>query len=606
MLGDVKDFLFFDVEVFSHNSLVVFKNVEGKTIRVFSSSLDGFGDLLKQGIVTEIGFTGLKEYIKDRTLVGYNNYFYDDFILYAMSMNFDQDVIKAMNDSIIQNTSRVNMKRIDICKTLDVFQQIDISKPGLKKIEGNMGKSIVESSIDFNIDRPLTPDENFETFKYCEYDVAQTLEIFKMRSGYFESKMQIVEMLPEDIREKAYRWNTTSIIGQLLNHKHDVKTGRLVSDEMLDMVPVEVRDMWHELDNPIDYRFKKRKVIVREGNCLIEFGWGGLHGAPDGRFEAKDVKLFDVASMYPNILINFEGLSDKTGEYKRILEHRLQLKHEGKKKEQAPYKLILNSTYGLLNNQYNALNHPSLAYSICIYGQISLYDLTKRLQAVGCTVFNINTDGVAFVPDKSGRYKDVVHDWEERFSLTLEENSFKRWVQKDVNNYVALTDEDRIYVKGGDVNNYHDVEDGGRNYYFNNANTRIVHKAVVDMIIKGKSVADTIWEHRNRPELYQYVLQAGSTYLGTVDSTGKLLQKVNRVFAGKNTNYEIFKKRHDGGSVKFPDAPTNMVLWNGDLSEFKDFEKVVDFNWYNALAEKVCERWEKKGDKQIGLFGILT
>ena len=40
MLGDVKDFLFFDVEVFSHNSLVVFKNVEGKTIRVFSSSLD--------------------------------------------------------------------------------------------------------------------------------------------------------------------------------------------------------------------------------------------------------------------------------------------------------------------------------------------------------------------------------------------------------------------------------------------------------------------------------------------------------------------------------------------------------------------------------------
>lgn len=591
MLGKVQDFLFYDVEVFSHNALVVFKNHEGKTVRVFSSSLDGLGELCDQGLLTGAGFTELEKYITGKTLVGYNNYFYDDYILYGMSINLDIGILKQWSDSIVHKGSQVGMKRIECCHTLDVFQQIDVSKPGLKKIEGNMGLSIVESAVDFNIDRPLTPQENRLTFRYCEYDVLQTVRIFHMRSDYFESKMQIVDMLPEDLRERAYKWNTTSIIGQILKPNTSVKGGRLVSDDMLALVPMDVQTMWRELDSTIDFKFKQRKVVVQEAGCAIEFGWGGLHGAPVGTYEARDVKLFDVASMYPNILINFNGLGDKTAEYKRILDHRLQLKREGKKKEQAPYKLILNSTYGLLNNQYNPLNKPSLAYSICIYGQISLYTLSKMLHSVGCRVFNINTDGVAFEPDQGGAYKSVVDEWQKMFDLTLEEDSFKYWLQKDVNNYVALTDKDYVYVKGGDVNNYHDYEEGGRNYYFNNANTRIVQKAVVDKIVYGKSIPETIWENRHRPELYQYILQAGGTYLGTMDSDGDMLQNVNRIFAGKQTSYEIYKKRHDGGQVKYPDAPTQMLIWNDDLRDLPDFTEAIDFEWYCRLAEKVYERW---------------
>ena len=583
--------MFFDTEIFKYNSLVVFKNYEGKTIRVFSSSLDGLGDLYDQGLITEQGFGRLEEFVTGKTLVGYNNYHFDDYILYAMTKELPQEIIKAWNDSIIQNGSQVGMKRIECCYTLDAFQQIDVSKPGLKKIEGNMGVSIVESFVDFTIDRPLTPYENYQTFLYCAYDVLQTIRIFKMRSDYFDAKAQIVDMLPEDMRERAYKWNTTSIIGQILKPEKPVRSGRLVSDDMMDMVPVEVQDMWRELDTSIDFKFKQRKVVVQEAGCAIEFGWGGLHGAPVGTYEARDVKLYDVASMYPNILINFNGLGDKTAEYKRILDHRLKLKREGKKKEQAPFKLILNSTYGLLNNQYNPLNKPSLAYSICIYGQISLYVLAKMLHAVGCRVFNINTDGVAFEPDRDGAYETVVDEWQDLFRLTLEEDSFKYWLQKDVNNYVAVTDKDYIYVKGGDVNNYHDVEDGGRNYYFNNSNIRIIQKAVVDKIVYGKSIPETIWENRHRLELYQYVLQAGGTYLGTFDNKGSQLQNVNRVFAGKQTDYEIVKKRHDGGTVKFADAPSGMLIWNDDLSLLTDYEDAIDFNWYCQLAEKVYERW---------------
>jgi len=591
MLGREEDFLFFDTEVFKHNSMVVFKDIEGKTVRVFSSSLDGLGDLFDQGLIKEEGYQNLEDYITGKTLVGYNNYGYDDYILWAMCKGSDHELIKQWNDSIINKGSTVNMKKIQCCKTLDAMQQIDVSRPSLKKIEGNMGVSIVESKVDFDIDRKLTPQENYETFKYCEYDVEQLVRIYKLRGEYFESKKAIVKMLPEDYHDKAYKWNTTSIIGQLLKHDKRMPGRRLVDDSLLKVVPNDVKNMWLELDTTQDYKFKQKKVVIQEYGNTIEFGWGGLHGAPEGVFEARDVRLLDVASMYPNILINFNGLGEKTKDYKEILDYRLQLKHEGKKKEQAPYKLILNSTYGLLNSEYSAINQPNLAYSICMFGQTALYALVGFLDMAGCKVFNINTDGVAFIPDKKGAYKEYIKPWEEYYRLTLEEDRFDYWIQTDVNNYIAVTPDGKIKTKGGDVNNYIDFESGGRNYYFNNANTRIIQKAIVEKIVNGKTPSDTIWENRKRPELFQYVLTAGSTYKGTYDSNGERLQNVNRVFAGKDTDYEIFKKRQDGGLVKFADAPSHMFIHNGDLSDLENFENLVDLNWYNDLAQKKLKRW---------------
>ena len=582
------DLLFYDIEVFKFNSMVVFKDIEGKTVRVFSSSLDGLGDYIDQGLIKGQGFKDLDEFLKGKTLVGYNNYFYDDYILYAMSMNMGQEIIKTWNDSIIQGLSNVNMKKINTCKTYDAFQQIDVSRPGLKKVEGNMGKSIVESSVDFNLDRPLSPAENLETLKYCEYDVLQTIEIYKMRHEYFSSKEKIIEMMDEEhLRDRAYKWNTTSIVGQILKPRRKTPSRRLVSDEFLEMVPYDVQEMWRQLDKTFDFKFKKKKVIVEEFGNVVEFGWGGLHGAPKGFVKKENVKLVDVSSMYPNILIILRGLGDKTEKYKDILDYRLQLKHEGKKDEQAPYKLILNSTYGLLNNQYSQLNNPHLAYSICIYGQVSLYVLSQRLAAIGAEIININTDGVAYCYDGDEDLK-VLRAWEQEFKLNLEVDYFKKWIQKDVNNYIAVTDKDYVLVKGGDVNKYH------KDRFFANNDIRITHIALVDYLIYGKPVQDTLIENVDKPILYQYVLQAGSTYQGVVmyDEPDKLLNtKINRVFA-TDKGSQIVKKREDGGLVKFADTPDKMYVYNGDLEEFEEFKKIIDLQWYYDLTIKNLKRWQ--------------
>ena len=56
-------------------------------------------------------------------------------------------------------------------ESLDTYQQLDVSNPSLKKIEGNMGRMILESSVPFSLDRELTENEFHEVLKYCSYDV---------------------------------------------------------------------------------------------------------------------------------------------------------------------------------------------------------------------------------------------------------------------------------------------------------------------------------------------------------------------------------------------------------------------------------------------------
>lgn len=579
--------LYYDIEVFKFNNMVVFKNYEGDTVKVFANDISGLGDLFDRGIA-EMGYSNLRDYVEGHTLIGYNNHWYDDYILEAMSRGLSDKHIKEWNDSIIKGTSRAGMVKFTHCKTLDTFQQIDVSRPGLKKVEGNMGVSIEESKIDFNIDRKLTPSEIYETFKYCEYDVGQTRVIHQMRGDYFKSKESIIKMLPKELQGKASKWNTTSIIGQILKPTRKAPSRRLVSDEMLELVPPAVAQMWRELDTTMDFKFKKKKVVIEEFGNIIEFGWGGLHGVPKGHVERSNVKLADVASMYPNIIINLKGLGDKTSDYKDILDYRLQLKHQGKKEEQAPYKLILNSTYGLLNNQYSHLNNPHLAYSVCIYGQISLYVLSQRLAATGAEIININTDGVAYVYEGT-KDKLIKEQWEKDFNLELETEHFTNWYQVDVNNYLAVEAGGEITAKGGYVNKYHKPK------YFSNNDIRIVQIALVDHILYGKDVVETLMENLNNPNLYQYVLQAGGTYQGVVNSykPDELLPtKVNRIFATKEKGLEIVKKRLDGGLVKFADAPSNMYLWNGDLKELKNFKNIVDLQWYYDLTLKNLEKWK--------------
>lgn len=300
---------FYDIEVFKHQSCVVFKKYDGSTDRIFTNNLSGLGFYIDKGIIKEQGYQELKDYLKGKILVGYNNYHYDDYILNVMSNKMKKDAekyrqvtIKALNDMIINNKSISGFNRVDQL-SLDCYQQIDVSRPSLKYVEGNMGKSIIESSVDFNIERELTPNENLQTIKYCEYDVSQTIDIFKMRRDYFNFKQMVVLMLSDNIQDKAIYWNTTSITAQVFRWKKGTQPSNyaLNPNYLYDFVPAEVAEFWSEVENVLkfdEYKFTKKTCTLKLFGNVLTFGWGGLHGAPDRYIERKNVKLLDVGLTY--------------------------------------------------------------------------------------------------------------------------------------------------------------------------------------------------------------------------------------------------------------------------------------------------------------------
>lgn len=602
--NNFEDFLFYDIEVFAEDAVVVFKDINGVTIRIYHNDFDGLGD-----------------FVTDKVLVGYNNYHYDDYILSAMMDKKTIEFIKEQNDAIIKGDIPTIGRKTELL-TLDCFQQINVAKSSLKKVEANIGLSIDETAVDFNIKRELTPTELLNTIRYCEQDVYATIQVFKLRwFSYFVPKLMIVAMLPEEKQEIALRWNTTTITANILTNQNARKwtdwklspnepKDDTQTEELLKIVPEEVLKIWDVEYKTFQNKKPKDKKCTYHGlGCVFEFSHGGLHGVnDDSRRKFENVKLLDVTSLYPNILMKINALGDKaTKTYSEIVQKRVKVKHTNTILSNA-LKLVINSTYGLMKNEYSMLYNPMAALSVCIYGQIILYDLCQMLYNAGYTLINVNTDGVAFTGGYSmdGEYKEIQKEWEEKYGFQLELSEFRKWVQKDVNNYIAVDKNHNIKVKGGEVNHYYDpvnyVDDplhckAGVNWTGTNTKS-IIHHCIVNKLVYDKEFVETVVENIDNPILFQYVLQCGNTYIGTVDNDGKLYQKVNRVFATKD-GITLKKQKEmenkEGEKVIslqfFPNAPKNMYVYNGDLREFKDFKNIIDVDFYTELAEQKYKLW---------------
>ena len=607
---DLEKVLIYDIEIFKHDFLFVFKDINKRDVATFHNEVatENFNPFVCDDIGLKISKNNGKYYIKiedivsNFVLVGYNNYYYDDKVLQELltiknrNIEYIKERLKFVNDSIINNRFTTKFRHEFI--SLDVFQQIDGSKPSLKMIEANKGVSIEETSVPFDIDRPLTNEEIRSTIYYCNYDVNQTIDIYKDRiHTYFMPKINLVNRVIKDKRDfsRYLRFNTTTLVGNLFKQRH-YGHRNLVGTEVYDVVPDVVKKAWFNFfdnlyintrNNEATITGEHKNISVKELDCNIDFGYGGLHGVPiyntENVIKVKNVILLDVASLYPTIIGNLQLLGIYTKYYIKMKFDRLKVKHTDKPLSDS-LKLILNSTYGVLNNKYSQINNPVAAYSVCFYGQSLLYDLSQELYKVGCKIININTDGVAFTTDNDD-YKKVWNRIEKKYNITLEEDRFKLWIQKDVNNYIAVTEKDKIKVKGGTFSKYHKTSV----HNYKNYSKAIIDKVIVEHLVYNVSPLNILVKHRNNAELFQMILKCGRTYVGIADENKNILtNRVNRVFACKENNpnrTKLYKaKLKEDGDLSlsnFPDTPDNMMIFNDDINKLDTTQ--IDLSFYLEL-----------------------
>ncbi|WP_437629318.1 hypothetical protein [Clostridium paraputrificum] len=557
--------LFYDFEVFSHDWLVVIKDTDTRTTHKILNDSEALRKIYEAN--------------KNNIWVGYNSRSYDQYIFKGILLGMDP---KKINDHII-------VKNLGGWQYSRAFNQIQFYNfdimtdkfKGLKQLEGFMGNDIRETTVDFNIDGKLTPKEIEETFFYCNHDVEQTMKVFINRKEEFDSQMNLIKTfkLPLKYINKT-KAQLSAIILEADKREHDDE----FEITIVDTLKVEkYKSIVNWYRNPVNLDYKK-KLEIEVADVIHLFGWGGLHGA---RVKYQDEGIFinsDVTSFYPSLMIEYGFLSRNVRhveKFKEIYDIRVELKKEGKKKEQAPYKIVLNSTYGASKDKYNNLFDPLQANNVCINGQLLLLDLIEHVtdKIPGAKLIQSNTDGVMFkLPNEEtiDIYKDVCKEWETRTRMGLDHDLIKKVIQKDVNNYIIVMDNGKIKSKGAYVKSLNSLD----------YDLPIVNKALMEYFISGMPVEETINNCNDLIE-FQKVVKVSSKYKCSLYGDQVLNENILRVFASRSRRDPgVYKLKKDKDTKdKIGGTPERCFIENGDIKGIKVPRK-LDKQWYIDTAKK--------------------
>lgn len=564
----VNGLLFYDFEVFKYDWLVVVMDMTAKKTHVIINSPEELEALYKANI---------KE-----IWVGFNSRHYDQYILKAILCGFDP---KKVNDYIITKGNPgwkfSSLFRQFPLWNYDVMLNTDV---GLKSFEGFMGNDIKETSVPFNIDRKLTPEEIAETVKYCKHDVEQMVQVFLKRTEEFNTMMYFIKHfgLSMDYISKTKAQLAAEILGG--NRK-----GADFDDEfqfpILDCLHLNKYKHiaeWYANPENHDYSKKQDKQIV--AGVEHTFAWGGGHGAR-AKYSADGVFLIiDVTAYYPSLQKKYHfgyRVMNHPENFEFIHDSNIAYKRKGDKKARQPFKIMDNAISGQMKQKSSALYDPMSNNSICINGQLLLLDLVEHIEPY-CELIQNNTDGIIVkLKDYEHDFDvldDVVYEWEQRTGMKMDFDTYIGTIyQKDVNNYLLI---DRktgaVKAKGGYVMKLNDLS----------YDLPIINKALVDYMIHGIPVRRTIMECQDLRE-FQLVSRISSKYTHILYGDKPIKEKCIRVFASNNPADPGVKKVHAvrKTTAKLTNSPEHCFIFNDDVKSVPVPDK-LDRQWYIDFANK--------------------
>ncbi len=585
--------LAYDFEVFRYNWMVVIADLVAEKEEVI---IDDSGKL-----------KSFYESHKDYLWVGFNSSAYDQWILKSILAGYNP---YDMNEHLITK----KMKGWQFSDSLRDYKLYNYdcyleNKGSLKRLEGYMGSSIHESSVDFRINRPLTEDEVKETVKYCRHDVSETIKVFCKRKSEFDALFSLIKLynLPlEDITKTKAQCSATVLGAE--KHEYDDEWNFPLEKECIEGIKkyTNVVDWFSSPES----RVPNAELNVVVGGCPCTFAQGGVHGAIKNYFEKGRFLCADVASLYPSEMIQYNLLSRSAKNKDRYIEiyhKRLQLKAEGKKKEQAPYKIVLNATYGIQNFKYSPMYDPQRAHRVCFLGQLALLDLSEKVEHLG-QISQLNTDGLYIkINETKGceeEFYRICEDWEKRYRLNLEFDVVKALYQKDVNNYIEVYEKvDKngnpiIKAKGAMVKDLFELD----------YDLPIVNFAIRAYFVYGVPPEKTVQDNNNLID-FQKIYHVSSLYDRALknctfskesyikEETGRKntrtvwnndgivfeTERTFRVFASKDQNEgALYKQKIGKNPEKFAGSPEHCFIENGNIvgKTCEEYIDVLDKQWY--------------------------
>ena len=343
-----------------------------------------------------------------------------------------------------------------------------------------------------------------------------------------------------------------------------------------------------------------QELLVNQANTSIRlsYGIGGLHSVNENEtyISCTDYQVVtsDVASLYPNLMINYHCLR-----YREVLERYIEVKTERliakKAKDKAKdtfLKLILNSTSGLIDNQHSWLYFPEGAMRLRLIGQLILTKCIEECILNNWQVVSANTDGLETIVPKNelDKYKELLDNTCKLFNLDLEHENYSKIVYKNVNNYIAVTEDGKYKQKGLFV---------PKPILGNSVDELVIAKALEAYYTKDIQPREFI----SNPDKYDLHIYdyCKSNKIGkdfTVYHNNEKQQQLNRYYFSKNAPY-LFKRKHDIGTFQSVNVGEGVKIFNNyEKKTWLEYE--INYNYYISATKKIID--EINNFNQLKLF----
>lgn len=626
----------YDIEVFPNVFHCTVKNTETGELRKFEISCrrNQLDELVEFFHTVNTKYTFGDLYTTDIKLdtnilfCGYNNLHYDNAIINyiidcynIMKYKGYRDICRSVFNlsKVITTSSEDDNSAWRKWKYMICFDSFDILtmlysnklRVGLKEIQVTMQyKNVQEFVADWQADLPENQIDSM--IDYNINDVNSTEKLLNRCKKDIDLRIAIEDEYGVRVLSK----DGVNIGMKILTQKYLEKTGQTwwdIKDLRSPMSVIPLNSVilpFIKYDSPILTRVLNdmKSQIVSPGRKGYEnkfvfeglqysVGVGGIHSVnkPEIIIPKEDEMLIDidVASLYPSMLIEYEFYPKHLGPeflevYKQIKDERIEAKHNGNKVKNETLKLALNGLSGNLQNEHNFCYSPFAVMQIRINGQLLLLMLAEKLTQLGCRIVQANTDGlfVLLKKDVYSKVNNVCREWEQLTRLTLEEERFKAMYQYAINDYFAITEDDKVKEKGMFITT---VKLG------KGLTPKIIPKAVINFFKNGVPVEETI---KGCKDIRDFLMSEKTGKQWHVEYNNKEQQRTNRFYASTNGAYLWKWKEKDTNrfDISIP-CPTekqyqNMLTASGvTLLNYLDDkpieERKINYRYYIMEAYKI-------------------
>jgi hypothetical protein len=476
-----------DYETLSNCFVAVFEDVKSENLEVFvchesRNEIEDLVHFLKRNIQLDewhVSFNGL----------GFDSQITEHILRNAESLinNKGDSVARYLYNKAQDIINRQNRKEFLEFSPRDLqINQVDVFKlnhwdnaakrSSLKWIQFSMDwHNIIDMPIHHS--SPVSADQISEIIRYCINDVKSTKQIMYLS----KSQIDLRGSLTREYDINLFSASETKISKELFSlflskqtgiKKWDLKQMRTlrnridVKDIILPYIKFKTatfQTLLRKFKEAVVYPDNTKggfKYSIRYKGVTSEFGLGGIHGARQKEIfnSTKDMVIMtsDVVSFYPNLAIRNKWApahlpqKEFCDQYEWFFDERRKISKKDVKNY--VYKIILNSTYGLSNDENSFLYDPQFTMSITINGQLSLSMLYEMIaeEIPNAMPLMQNTDGLeTMIPrEYEDKYYEICKRWENITSLELEHGKYSKMIIADVNNYIAVTEDGKSKCKG--------------------------------------------------------------------------------------------------------------------------------------------------------------